>query len=372
MMVLFNGTFLFVMEWLHRKESATFQYNTKIKNRQQELDLQVKSRQIETIAFNLPFPLCLMDKDGKIVLHNQRFLQFVISNETPLEYNSESYHPEIGKFIKDAYVREEAQTKTFNYNGTDIQALSIPVFEDRKAGWLFMFLDITKILEGERLQKRFLADASHELKTPLSVIMGMIEILNRPNFKDEEIMKDFLNQIEVESQRMDNILSDLLSISKISANKVVLYLEPINLKELIEEVYTPLKLALREKNLSFTMEIDETIVLNLDHQKAYQIFSNLLINAIKFTEEGSISIKARISNPYCIIEVQDTGVGIKEDDQKYLFERFFRADNSRARTSGGSGLGLAIVKSSVIAHKGEIEVSSVYEKGSLFTVKLPL
>jgi signal transduction histidine kinase len=153
---------------------------------------------------------------------------------------------------------------------------------------------------------------------------------------------------------------------------VVLYLEPINLKELIEEVYTPLKLALREKNLSFTMEIDETIVLNLDHQKAYQIFSNLLINAIKFTEEGSISIKARISNPYCIIEVQDTGVGIKEDDQKYLFERFFRADNSRARTSGGSGLGLAIVKSSVIAHKGEIEVSSVYEKGSLFTVKLPL
>jgi two-component system phosphate regulon sensor histidine kinase PhoR len=235
-----------------------------------------------------------------------------------------------------------------------------------------MFLDITKILDGERMQKRFIADASHELKTPLSVMLGMIQILNRPDFNDQETLKEFLHQIEIESLRMENIITDLLSISKLSSNRVILNPEPIQLKKLIQAVVSPLKTVFTEKNDRLLIDIDEQLVLNLDIDKTHQIFSNLLTNALKFTENGTITIKAELQTPYCLISVSDTGIGIKEEDQKYIFERFYRADHSRARTAGGSGLGLAIVKAYVLAHRGEIELQSIPDQGSCFTVKLPL
>ena len=200
----------------------------------------------------------------------------------------------------------------------------------------------------------------------------MIKILNRPDFNDPETLKEFVDQIDKESSRMDNIITDLMVLSKLSSNRVILNPELVNLKQLILDVYIPLKRSILEKNNTFTLEIDEKIQLNIDRVKTHQIFTNLLTNAIKFTQDGTITISSEISAPFCIIKVSDTGIGIKEEDQKYIFERFYRTDQSRSRASGGSGLGLAIVKSFVLAHKGEIEVNSTVEKGSCFTVKLPL
>jgi len=141
---------------------------------------------------------------------------------------------------------------------------------------------------------------------------------------------------------------------------------------LIQEIITPLKALISERKNTMVVDIDDSIVVSLDHEKAYQIFSNLLTNALKFTENGTITVRAEVSAPYCVISVEDTGIGIKEEDQKYIFERFYRADHSRSRTVGGSGLGLAIVKTYVLAHKGEIEVKSAVDTGSRFIVKLPM
>ncbi|TXT19249.1 MAG: two-component system sensor histidine kinase phosphate regulon sensor PhoR [Erysipelotrichaceae bacterium] len=371
--VVSNVFIVYRLELVHQLENQKRVSQAKQLNLQQEKNIQLKSRQIETIVSNLPFPIALMNTHRNIVLSNILFDQFVIDHNQSLSYDSKAFQQDIGSFIKHAYIKDEAQTKTFNINGIDFQALSIPVFDGgRSSGCLFMFLDITKILEGERVQKRFIADASHELRTPLSVITGMIRILNRPDFKDTETLKEFVDQIDKESLRMDNIITDLMVLSKLSSNRVILNPELVNLKQLILDVYTPLKRSILEKNNTFTLEIDEKIHLNLDRVKAHQIFTNLLTNAIKFTQDGTITISSEISAPFCIIKVIDTGIGIKEEDQKYIFERFYRTDQSRSRASGGSGLGLAIVKSFVIAHKGEIEVSSTVEKGSCFTVKLPL
>lgn len=372
-MLGFNVSFVMILEINHAQSNHQRLQEAKHLNLKQEKNLQIKSSQLETITSNLPFPMALVDREGTVVLNNVQFKQFIKNPEETLNTSSKAFQADIGSFIKSAFSKDGPVSKTINIDGADIQALSIPIVnKTSSAGTLFMFLDITKILDGERMQKRFIADASHELKTPLSVMLGMIQILNRPNFNDQDTLKEFLHQIEIESLRMENIITDLLSISKLSSNRVILNPEPIQLRKLIQDVVSPLKNVFTEKNDRLIIDIDEALVLTLDIDKTHQIFSNLLTNALKFTENGTITIKAEVVPPYCLISVADTGVGIKEEDQKYIFERFYRADHSRARTAGGSGLGLAIVKAYVLAHRGEIELKSTPDQGSCFTVKLPM
>jgi two-component system sensor histidine kinase BaeS len=141
---------------------------------------------------------------------------------------------------------------------------------------------------------------------------------------------------------------------------------------LIQSVYRPLKPNFEAKGDRLVIDMDESQVVTADVEKLHQVFTNLLTNALKFTEKGTITVRAFTQAGYCVIDVVDTGVGIALEDQKYIFDRFYRADPSRNRASGGSGLGLAIVKSYVNAHKGEISVSSTPGQGSTFTIKLPI
>jgi signal transduction histidine kinase len=161
-------------------------------------------------------------------------------------------------------------------------------------------------------------------------------------------------------------------LSKLSSKQVLLDLERIQLSDLIKGAYTPLKQKFKEKNIALFSEIDESIKLTVDRDEFHQVITNLLINALKFTEQGSVTIKAIKDEAFCILTIKDTGVGIRKEDQKYIFERFYRSDTSRSRQSGGSGLGLAIVKSYLSAHKADIEVSSEPHQGSTFTLKIPL
>jgi len=341
---------------------------------QQEKNFNVKSAQLETIVSNLPFPMALIDSQGNIILSNPLFHQFALEDAKPNETDTKYFISEVRSFIRNTYISEEASLKSININTIDYQAISVPVYDpkSRYTGCLVMFLDITQILEGERMQKRFIADASHELKTPLSSITGMIRILNRPDFKDEETRLEFTQQIEQEALRMDNIIQDLLTLSKLSSKAVILELERVALIDLIKGAYAPLKQRFEEKKLSFELNVDESIILNADREKFHQILTNLLVNGLKYTEKGSVKLQAHKQDGFCILTLQDTGIGIKKEDQKYIFERFYRSDHSRSRHSGGSGLGLAIVKSYLTAHKADIEVSSEVNEGTVFTIRIPL
>jgi len=341
---------------------------------QQEKNFNVKSAQLETIVSNLPFPMALIDSQGTIILSNTLFQQFSVNTQNLNETDTKQFIPEVRSFVRNTYISEEAALRSLNINSIDYQAISVPVYDDksRYSGCLVMFMDITQILEGERIQKRFIADASHELKTPLSSITGMIQILNRPDFKDEATRKEFSEQIQQEAQRMDNIIQDMLILSKMASKQVILDLERIPLIDLVKGAYAPLKQAFEDKKLSFGMDIDETIILNADRDKFHQILTNLLVNGLKFTDHGSITVHALKQDGFCVLTISDTGIGIKKEDQKYIFERFYRSDHSRSRQSGGSGLGLAIVKSYLSAHKADIEVSSEPNQGTSFIIRIPL
>lgn len=341
---------------------------------QQEKNFKVKAAQLETIVSNLPFPMALIDNQGAVILSNTLFRQFKEDSPGAVESDTKFYIPEIRSFIRNTYIAEEAALKTINVNTIDYQAISVPVYDDkaRYSGCLVMFLDITQILEGERIQKRFIADASHELKTPLSSIIGMIQILNRPDFKDEETRKEFSTQIQQEAHRMDGIIQDLLTLSKYSSRQIILEIERLRLADLVDSAYAPLKPRFEQKHLAFITDIDEKIYLYADKDKFHQILTNLMVNALKFTDQGSVKIDAKRQDGFCILTISDTGQGIPKEDQKYIFERFYRADQSRSRQSGGSGLGLAIVKAYLSAHKADIEVISEVNQGTSFIIRIPL
>jgi len=369
-----NIAFIFSLSNQIKAEAQRSVLQFKSLSEQQEKNFNIKSAQLETIVSNLPFPMALIDSQGNIILSNPLFHGFATPEAKPNETDTKYFISEIRSFIRNTYISEEAALKSININTIDYQAISVPVYDpkSRYTGSLVMFLDITQILEGERIQKRFIADASHELKTPLSSITGMIQILNRPDFKDEETRKEFTQQIEQEALRMDNIIQDLLTLSKLSSKAVILKLERVPLIELIQSAYAPLKQNFEEKKLEFGLTIDESIVLNVDREKFHQILTNLLVNGLKYTEKGSVRLEAHKQDGLCILSIQDTGIGIKKEDQKYIFERFYRSDHSRSRHSGGSGLGLAIVKSYLTAHKADIDVSSDPDQGTVFTLRIPL
>jgi len=344
---------------------ALFQTNERLR--------QLQSTQLETIVANLPFPMTLLDKSGKLILNNTSFLHLFYQGESSdLKYDSPGFHPEVQAFMRRAFFMEDHINRRIRIDSMDYQALSIPIQDrNRLNGCLLMFVDITQLIEGERIQKRFIADASHELKTPLTAILGLLEIINRPDFKDEETQKEFLIQIEQEGHRMETILQDLLSLSRQSAQSAFLDLETVDVETCVLASYQTLKQGFKAQSIQFKMEIEPKLSVLVDKEKFHQILTNLLSNALKFTEQGSITVRAYPLNHQIMIQVIDTGIGIKPEDQRFIFDRFFRVDPSRARSSGGSGLGLAIVRANVLAHHGDISLESTYGRGSTFTVSLP-
>ncbi len=332
----------------------------------------LKSQQLATLISNIPSPLALIDIQGELVIINDRFKRLMIVQQPRITFQSECLPVDIRYFIREAYLNEASNYKTIHLDGVDYQALSIPIRNNnRYGGCLIILQDITRVMEGERLQKRFIADASHELKTPIASIKGMVEILNRPAFEDEETLKDFLRQIAKEAIRLETVVADLLFISKMSSNKMYLDMETIDLSNVIKQAYDSLKSEFSRKNVAFECSFSD-IFVEADAKQMYQVFANLLGNAIQHTDTGSVKAVAFIIDEAVKIEISDSGIGISQNDLPFVFERFYRSASDRSRQSGGSGLGLAIVKSIVLAHNGHIYVRSEPGQGTTFTIELPI
>lgn len=345
---------------------------------QQEMSIinkesSLRTKQLESIVSNINFPMVLIDQHAQILLVNDSFLK--LNNITEIKHLQEQspLHVELRNFMREAFLKEISSQKTMHIQQQDYSAISIPIYENgRYMGCLYIMQNITYILERERIQKRFIADASHELKTPVSAIKGMIEILNRSDFNDHDVLLDFHEQIEIETKRMENIIQDMLTLSRNTAKNVLLNMEQFSPFDLINNVIRSLQSSIKQKQLNVFNHLPETMRLEADHDKFYHIFSNLLNNAIKSSTYGSIKFDARTDDKYLYISIQDEGVGMSSTEIPYIFERYYRIDESRSRDTGGSGLGLAIVKTYVNAHQGNIEVVSEVGKGSTFTCVFPI
>ena len=375
MIIVMIAAFTVLWYYLEKEEM-----NVKLKENielQQEVqstakDAHLKNKQLLTIVGSIPFPMILIDQFGNIVMHNSLSeVSLDMAFQENMNYLNNNFVPPVQEFIKDAFILEKKIDKIIKIDGVEYQGISVPVTAKTKySGCLVLFQDISKTLEGEKMQKRFIADASHELKTPIAVIKGMVEILNREDFDDEKTRKEFMEQIDVEINRLDILVKDLLQLSRLSMSNPILERRKTDLCLVIDKAEASLRKQADKKGLSIVKDYQNHDEVFCDPLKMQQVILNLLSNAIKYSDTGTITLRTLAEGHNFVLEVQDEGVGLLPQDQQKIFERFYRVDDDRSRKSGGSGLGLPITKGIVEAHSGKIEVISEIGKGTTFRILL--
>lgn len=222
-------------------------------------------------------------------------------------------------------------------------------------------------------RREFLANISHELQTPITYLEGYTSALRNHLYETEEEKEQYLQIIQLEAGRMSNLVSDLFELSKMEDGKIALVFEEVDLVEVIENVLLKTKMNAQAKELQveFNQPYDFPSIY-ADGLRMEQIISNLLENAIRYTESGFIKVKLSSDSAKVTVIVEDTGIGIPQEDIPFLFERFYRVEKSRSREFGGTGLGLAIVKQLVELQGGDITVESRSGKGTCFELAFPV
>ena len=225
----------------------------------------------------------------------------------------------------------------------------------------------------DRVRTDFVANVSHELKTPLTLIKGYIETLQNKAIDDKEKSAKFISIIKEHSDRLGYTIDDLLSLSELELSKDCVNRTELNLKEVIDEISLGFGQALAEKQQSLTVSTQgDDFSIQADRNKIEQVFVNLIDNAVKYTKEsGRIEILLREQGQTICVTVQDNGIGIPKEHRNRVFERFYRVDKARSRELGGTGLGLSIVKHIVLAHNGKIAIESEPNKGTTVSVTFP-
>ena len=233
--------------------------------------------------------------------------------------------------------------------------------------------DLSARVNVDKSRSQFVANASHELKTPLATMKLLLEnMLYQPDMP-QELRTEFMQDINHEIDRLSGIITDLLTLTQMDSHSSPLRVTKVDLSALTEETVHTLQIAAEQKKQTLTADIAPGITLDGDSGKLMQIFYNLTDNAIKYTpENGHIAVRLAQSGANVLFTVTDDGIGIPEEDQKHIFERFYRVDKARSRATGGTGLGLSIVRQLAAMHGGTVSVSSQPGQGATFTVTLPM
>jgi heavy metal sensor kinase len=227
-------------------------------------------------------------------------------------------------------------------------------------------------LEGSfRRMAEFTADASHELKTPICAMRGEAEVLLLRERKAEEYQEGLAHFIE-QFDHLNQMINDLILLSKFDTTQVELKQVPLRLDLLIQDLSHLFQVLAEQKNIALEIGTMEDVTVIGDKVRLQQLFTNLIDNAIKYTPKGSIHVSVEKNESAGLVRIKDTGIGIPKEEQEKIFKRFYRMDKSRSRETGGVGLGLSIAEWIVRAHHGRIEVDSELNKGSTFTVYLPV
>ncbi len=240
-------------------------------------------------------------------------------------------------------------------------------------GCVSVFYDVTALRKLENARREFVANVSHELKTPLTNILGYAETLRRGALQDTEAAGRFVEKIENNAIQLKSLVEDILRLSAIESGRLEMHLAPLSLEEVFREIQSTFETQIQSKNLIFEKKIPSGFIIQADPSAIKQIVGNLIDNAIKYTpNDGKITVSTIVLSSHCQISIADTGIGISEKDLPYVFERFYRVDKARSREAGGTGLGLSIVKHLVQAHGGEVGVESQIGNGTQFFFTLPV
>lgn len=232
---------------------------------------------------------------------------------------------------------------------------------------------LDKLGKQEVSRQEFVSNVSHELKTPITSMKVLADSLIGQENVPEELYQEFLMDIGKEIDRENDIITDLLSIVKMDKDKAEINIGQYNINEIVEVTLKRLRPIAAAKNIEVVFESFRPVIADVDDVKITIVISNLVENAIKYNvNDGWVRVSLNADHQYFYLKVSDSGIGIGEEDQDKIFERFFRVDKARSRETGGTGLGLAITRRIVLMHKGSIKVHSKEEEGTTFTVRIPL
>ena len=351
---------------------------------QRERDNELKEVEIENkyhekilsqLIRSMNLPMLFVNKEGKIAFTNQSFRKGFEIPHLKGRYYKDIFVGEMLDLVEQCYVFERPLSTVVKIQSRYYQVESSPVFSDHEKlifdGTIVLFTDVSKMKEIEDMQKQFLSDVSHELKTPMSAIIGSVEILKRDGMESPEIFNEFMDILLKESYRMQNIINDILELSRLDQTKVSLDYQELDVKAVVKESMDLFEPLAKEKHLSliYHNQIKEPLIL--DYSTVKTILSNFISNAIKYSNEGIITIKTKKEDDTFILSVQDEGIGIPKNKLNYIYDRFYQVDKSRS-SKISTGLGLSIVKKIVELNQGTIDVESSAGIGSTFIVKLPI
>ena len=337
-------------------------------------EIEAQNQQLKTIFQNMVEGIIVTDKSGGIVSVNQAIEEiFSIASRKAkgrpfLEVIRNTDMAEIIRVVleeKRFFSSELALVypvqKVFQVNAS-------PLFEkDRINGCLLVIHDISEVRRLENIRRDFVANVSHELKTPLTSIKGFVETLLEGALEDKENNRSFLKIIQGHAERLDSLVNDLLALSGLESKEMVLAKEEISPAHELDEIIAWFSSLAKKKGIAIENELSPDIRLKADKGRIRQVFTNLLDNAVKFNKEkGSVRIYAEETGGKIKISVEDSGIGIPAKDIPRIFERFYRVDKARSRELGGTGLGLSIVKHIVELHGGSVGVESTEGIGSKF------
>ncbi|MCK6439109.1 MAG: ATP-binding protein [Planctomycetes bacterium] len=257
----------------------------------------------------------------------------------------------------------------------EIHAAPLRDTQGGTAGAVVVLFDLTELRRLEAVRRDFVANVSHELKTPLAAIRGLVETLLDDPVMPSHTRTRFLEKARSQTNRLTNIVSDLLTLSRIESQDDGLERASVDLRRIVLDVVRLLGADAEGKNIKLEAILPEQQRANVlgDDEGLRQAVSNLIVNAIKYTPEGgTVSVRLACDNGQARLEVEDTGIGIEQKHLGRIFERFYRVDKARSRDLGGTGLGLSIVKHVATSAGGSVDVRSVFGKGSTFSIQLPL
>jgi len=343
--------------------------------------LRDEKRKLEVILENLSDGILVVDAKLRIILANPTACAMLGTNFENLRnrpFLEAVLNHRLWELIQEAYHSQQALEAelTWYYPEKRQFLVSLAPLKDEAvtgpAGLIVDLRDLTPLRRLERVRRDFVANVSHELRTPVTTVKAMTETLLGGAWRDGEMLSRYLRAIDQESDRLANLINDLLALAKLDS-KTAVTAEPFDLAELIREV--------KERFVpsagtapSFTVDLsgEELPLVHGNRDQIKQVLINLLDNAFKYTPaEGRVSLTVRRDGAMVKVSVADTGIGIPNDELGRIFERFYRVDKARSREMGGTGLGLSIVKHIVESHGGEVKVESSLNHGSIFSFTIP-
>lgn len=345
-------------------------------------EARAETEKLSLILRHMDNAVILLDRFGRVTSYNQMAHDlFSIHPEMRGQHNLQIIgNSQLSQAVQDTIAADEARLidlKTSIQNDKRVfQVFLAPIIiEKETTGVLSVFHDITALQEIQERQAAFVANASHELSTPLTAIKGFAETLLDGALDDAELRVKFITIIQNEAERMHRLIKDLLQMAKLNSKEYQkqVMMVPTPLTLLVETVVSELSPTLKDKGHSLTVEEDSTLMVLANPDWIKQVLVNLLDNSIKYTSPGgSISLLTWQQDNLAYIRVKDNGIGIAPKDLPLIFDRFYRVERARTRLTGGTGLGLAIVKFIVEMHGGTITADSKENAGTAFTFTLPL